>query len=303
MARTISTIYNSMITEKETFSNLTNLSPTAQADPSQSLLSDLTSTSKVAIWRLIFYVVAVAIWIHENLWDIFLQDITDITNSAIPGTKQWYIKTVKAFQFGDDLIWDGDKFVYSIIDSTKLVVDQCAVALSAGTLYIKVAKFDTNGILEQLSTSEETALANYIEKIKFAGTSTSLVNDPADLLQLAYTVYYDPLVIYYNSDNASDPLNGSLISDPATFPVNEAITNYIQTLDFDGIMKVSSLTDTIQSAEGITNVVANTVKAKPSGGVYSDILAVTAQSYQATAGYLAIDPTYPLTSAITYLPG
>ena len=301
MARTISTIYNSMIAEKETFSNLSSLLPTGETNPAQSLLTQLTSTSKVAIWRLIFFVCAVAIWIHENLWDNFLLDITNIANSAIPGTAQWYIKTVKAFQFGDQLIWDGDKFTYAVIDETKLVVDQCAIVLSTGVLYIKVAKLNS-GILEPLSTSEETALKNYIEKIKFAGTQVSVINDTADLLQLAYTIYYDPLVIYYNSDDSGDALNGSLISDPSVFPVNDAIINYIQILDFNGIFQVSSLTDAIQAATGVKNVVANTVEAKYGMIAYADILAIESQTYQSNAGYLAIDPTYPLTSAITYIP-
>ena len=301
MARTISAIYNSMIAEKETFANISSLSPSAQIDPSQNLLKDLTSTSKVAIWRLVFYVVSVCVWIHEQLWDTFLIDITTIANNAIPGTAQWYIKQIKAFQLGDMLIWDGNKFSYAAINSSKLVVGQCAVILSSSVLYIKVAKF-INGLLTPLLSSELTSLKQYIEKIKFAGTQITVINDPADLLQLAYTVYYDPLVIYYNSINPADTLNGSLISDPTIYPVNSSIINYIQALSFNGTFQVASLTDTIQASQGIKNVVANIVKAKYALLSYVDILSISSQSYLSNAGYLAIDPVYPLSTSITYIP-
>jgi len=304
MARTIATIYNAMITEKETFSNLSNLSPTAQANPAQSLLTDLTSTSKVAIWRLIFYVIAVAIWIHESLWDIFLANVQTIISNAIPGTLQWYVATIKAFQYGYALTWNGSTFVYSTIDSTAICVNQCAITLSEGTLNIRVATLAGGTILQPLSVAQETALIEYIQNIKIAGTQFNVINQAADLLQIAYTVYYNPLIIYYNSSNGSDPLNGSLISNPSVFPVNNAILNYIQTLDqifFNGNFQVSDLTDAIQAAEGITNVVATTVNAKSGSGAYQNILSVTGQIYQTAAGYLAIDPAYPLSSAITYI--
>ena len=296
MARTISTIYNQMITEKETFSNLNNLSPTAQINPAQSLLQDLTSMSKVAIWRLLFYVVAVSIWIFEN-------QIENIVNQAIPSTLPWWNKNIKAFQFGDSLVWNGQAYVYSKIDTNKQIVSQCAIIVSNGIFYIKVATGTTT--LSPLENEQIAALEAYIDKVMPAGTSYLIISDVADILQLAYTVYIDTLKIYYNSTNPSDPLNGSLLTDSTVFPVNDSINNYIQFLDvndFNGKFFVAKLTDSIKSTDGVINVVANTVKATYGIISYSDILATTSQSYITHAGYLKIDPSYPLTTAITYLP-
>ena len=309
MSRKISEIYNQMIVEKETFSNLSNLSPTGQIDPSQSLLTDLNSTSKVAVWRLIFYVVAVAIWIHESLFDVFEAQVNATSASMIAGTNEWCVNIVKAFQYGDSLSW-GKKLIsflnvsnsidpnnqnawgYITLDTEKQIVSQCAIISASGILNIKVAKDNGTGGL--------TVLSAYLTKMLFAGVRFNIINNTADLLQLAYTIYYDPLLIYNNTIDPTDALNGSLISDPTKYPVNDAINNYIKTLNFNGIFYVDKLTDAIQNGIGVSNVIANTVKAKHGAVPYADILAVASQSYQANAGYLAIDPAYPLLTGITY---
>ena len=54
----------------------------------------------------------------------------------------------------------------------------------------------------------------------------------ADLLKVAYTIYYDPLVM--NSD-------GELIADDTIKPVELAINNYIQNLPFNGILNLNKL--------------------------------------------------------------
>ena len=88
MARTIKQIYDAMITEKETFSSLNTLVP--NPDTAQTFLSDLTTSSKVAIWRLMFWVVAVAIWSHEQIFDQHKAELIEIGNNLITGTKRWY---------------------------------------------------------------------------------------------------------------------------------------------------------------------------------------------------------------------
>ena len=68
MARQISEIYNELVLEKQNFTQLNALQP--NIDSSQTLLNDLNTSSKVAVWRLIFFVVAVGIWSLENIFDI-----------------------------------------------------------------------------------------------------------------------------------------------------------------------------------------------------------------------------------------
>ena len=99
MARTISEIYDSMVSEKETMTELVKLQPAV--DNHQSLLNDLTTSSKVALWRLLFWVVSVAIWIVESLFDTHKEEIEILLQNSIPGTAPWYRLSALEFQFGD----------------------------------------------------------------------------------------------------------------------------------------------------------------------------------------------------------
>ena len=67
MARTIQQIYDAIITEKQNMTALNALQPSV--DNAQTLLSDASSSSKVAAWRLLFWVVAAAIYLHEVIFD------------------------------------------------------------------------------------------------------------------------------------------------------------------------------------------------------------------------------------------
>ena len=110
MARTIQQIFDEMIAEKETFTSLDDLVP--NPDSSQTFLDDLTSASKVAIWRLMFWVVAFAIFVHEKLFDQHVIDIEARAKEIIPATTRFYVIESKKFQLGDSLIFDGEKFVF-----------------------------------------------------------------------------------------------------------------------------------------------------------------------------------------------
>jgi hypothetical protein len=301
MARSIGEIYNAMIAEKESFSVLNTYTPLV--DDAQTMLQELTTTSKVGIWRLILWVCAVAIWIHEGLWDSFEIEINEKSASLIPGTIGWWVTEMKKFQYGDELIWNStdEKFEYTTIDIDKQIIIQTAVVEVNGLLVIKIAKSDGSIGLEKLTAPEKAAVQNYIDCIKFAGTLTSLISEDPDYLYLLCTVYVDTSIIYNDESNPTDPLNGSLIVDSTVFPIQDAIDNYISTLDFNGKYFVVEQVDSIQSVSGVSNVIINTCQAKYGSIAYTDILTTTEQSYQSNAGYLTIDPAYPLTTSITYL--
>ncbi len=84
MARTVKEIYNEMVLEKQSMSTLNGLHP--GIDNAQTLLTDLTTQSKVTIWRLLFFVTAVGIWIHEKLFDKHKEEIEIRANELITGT-------------------------------------------------------------------------------------------------------------------------------------------------------------------------------------------------------------------------
>jgi hypothetical protein len=61
------------------------------AKASESALSGLTSTSAVAIWRLMLYVVAVAMNVLDNLFDLFKADVLGLLATKKAHTLKWYV--------------------------------------------------------------------------------------------------------------------------------------------------------------------------------------------------------------------
>lgn len=296
-SRTLKEIYDEIVLEKQTFSSLDVYVP--DPDTFQTFLDDVTSTSKVAVWREILWVAAFAIWQHEQHFDIHTTEINAIAEAMIPGTLRWYVEEAKKFQYGYDLEWIDSKYQYADTTSVEAVasqiVTQSAGVESAGDVIMKVAK-GTLGSLAPLSTAQLLSFQEYIENIKFAGTVVTLINESADDLKLAYTIYYDPLVIELDS---STPQRAKLISD-GTYVVEETITNHIQGLPFNSKLKIVELTDAIQDAEGVLNVVANEVQARYGAIPYADITAETDQSYLAYAGYLAMATNFGLDEYYDY---
>jgi len=285
MARSITEIYDSIVLEKSNQTQLQALQP--NIDNSQNLLQDLSSPSKVANWRLFYWVTAVAIWVLEKLFDNHVIEINDKLNSKIPGTPQWYKEQALIFQYGDNLTFIDNKFQYATVDDTKKVVDKCAIVEQNGLVIVKTAK-DNNGNLEPLSSQEHTAFMSYMNKIKFAGTKINFINDNADMLKIAYNIYYNPLVL---------APNGSLLSDSSIFPVEDAINDYLSNLEFNGDLVLSRLTDKIQLAPGVEDQELITAEAKYGSFSYQPINV----KYSSNAGYMIIDPAFPLNTQLNYI--
>jgi hypothetical protein len=285
MARTVAQIYLSIIAEKNNQTSLNALQPAI--DSEQQLLSDVASPSKVADWRIWAYIMAIVIWTHEVLWDLFKSEVDAIVADAIPGTARWLRNQALLFQYGDSLTWIDNKYQYAVIDATKQIIKFSAVIETGGQIRLKVAKL-VGGVPTKLNSTELAAFQVYINQIKFAGTNVLIISYDPDLLKITYSVKYDPLVL------AAD---GSLISDPSIFPVENALNAYISGIEWAGIFNFTKSTDAIQAASGIVDPVITAAEGKPYAGSY----AVINQNYESVAGYMQIDPAFPLSSTITYI--
>ena len=127
-----------------------------------------------------------------------------------------------------------------------------------------------------------------MNKVKFAGVNIACISRDPDLLKVYFHVYVDPLVI-----NSS----GQLISNTAIKPVEDAINDYCKGLPFNGIFSITELTDKIQSATGVINPVFDSGAAKYGTNPYIAL----GDFYNPNAGYLKVDPGFPLSATITYL--
>ncbi len=247
MARTILEIYQEIIDEKETRTALSALLPAEET--SQNLLDDLTSNSKVAIWRLWAFIIAVAHHVHETFFDQFLIEAQAIADSAVPGTPLWYKQTMLDFQYGDSLEEIDGRFQYEQIDEEKKIIKRCSVEeRTDGVVAVKVAKEDDMEQPIPLEEAERLALNSYAAKLKFAGTLLVVTSIDADLLRATYKIYYDPQV----------PL-GALKID-----LQEAIDEFLaDEIPFDGEFIVTRFTDKLQAVEGVVDPVFQSAESKP----------------------------------------
>lgn len=286
MARSILEIYDEMIAGKVALSELNSLQP--NVDSGQTFLDDLTSTSKVAIWRCMFFVVAVGIWTVENLFDAHKVWIENRAKELIVGNVAWYAKIALEFQYGDALTFNGKEFVYPTVTPANQIVKLVSINQVDETLFMKIASLDGSNNPVELSAPELSAFEAYIHKRKFAGTKFTFISREADLLRIQYRVYVDPLIM-----NDS----GELISSPGTKPVEDAINNYCKGLPFDGQFAVTDLTDIIQQATGVVNPVFQSAQAKYGTNPFVSV----GDYYTPNAGHLKIDPSFPLSTSITYI--
>lgn len=270
MARTLSEIYQQLVDEKQAMTNLSALQP--NTDSLQTLLTDLTTSSKVAIWRLFFYVVAFGIWVAENLIEIKI-------TQHVPATTYWWYQLCLKFQYGDALVLvDGDYVYATIIEANKIIKYAAADEQSDGKVVLKVAA-DSSGSPIPLTSGQMTSFKTYIKFKRPAGTKIVYRSDVADILKTAYTIHYDPLVL--NPD-------GSLISDSGVFPVEDTINSYIKNLIFNGVFAEQTLTDNIQKTAGVVIAVPTMIQAKYGLTNYVNVLTLPARQYKAFSGYMKI---------------
>jgi hypothetical protein len=281
MSRTISDIYGSIIALKDAQAQLTPLAP--QADTLANLLSALNSRSKTAIWRLWAYIVAVAMWVHENLWDAFRLEVDAAAARAIPHTLLWYQGKCLAFQLGDALVITNGVPGYATIDATKQIVKRAAtIEDNTGLITIKLAK-ETSGVPGPLTSTELLQFETYLNGIKEAGARTQTVSLAADKVRMAG-------VVFYNAIYAEATVRALVAT---------AIDTYLATIPFNGKVNTNKLIDAIQAVVGVNDVVLN------SFDYQIGLLpwAAVGREYQTFAGYAVYDATgHPLASALTFTP-
>lgn len=224
MARDISVIYTSIIDTKNT----------------RDELNGLNSNSQVAIYKLWAYIVSVAIFTHELLWDLFRDEIDETLTSRINGTTYWYAQKALDYQDGDELkvLGGGTYLGYDPIIEESKIVTRCAFDDSGGTLDLKLAKGDV-GSLSKLTDGERDGVESYFDKIKFAGTDINIISVQGDEIRIdGVTVYHDG--VRSDADIASD--------------VEVAMDDFLVNLDFNGIFYVEYFRDAVQQVENVVDV-------------------------------------------------
>lgn len=261
----------------------------------QALSSQLTSTSKVAVYRLFAFVIASAIWLLESIFDNHKKEIDTALYEQKSGTPRWYRNMSLAFQYGFDLLEDSDKFdntgyTDDQIEASK-IIKYCSVkeSIESNRLTIKVAGESGENLIP-LDDTQITAFLQYMTEIKYAGVKLNVVNNPADKLLLNMQIYRDVLVI---NENGVSILNGDK-------PVEKAIRAYMKALPFDGELVLNDLIAHLRAVEGVND--ANITTATSSSyntatNTYTDFQSINVKTIP-IAGYFEIENFNPVTYVV-----
>lgn len=210
--------------------------------------------SRVSVESLLFYIVACATWVLENLFDKHREDVENRIEAILPHRPKWYRDKVLAFMKNKTLVPDMDYYNTdgmndSDIEAARVVKYAAATeAVDASLLTIKVAG-ESDGHRAPLDTETEKQLLAYIGEIKDAGVRINLVNKSADIFQCELDIYYDAV----------------LLPEVVETACREAIKNYIENLPFNGEYTNMALVDELQKIEGVRIVEFGNAKNEVSG--------------------------------------
>lgn len=271
MARGIPEIFNALVAEKESLSALDELTGGAAVGltPYQKLLADVNSKSRVALWRLMLFITAAGSWLLESLWDAFRTEVLQKADEAVAGNADWYLRKIYEFQFGGDYtygLFDG-VFRWSTVVPEDRPIEYAALMELEGDLIIKVAG-GQDGRPVKLGTDQTNAFIAYLGKFKIAGTTCQVISADADDLSYDLEIYFNPMLGFSKVKTN----------------VENAVTEYLGTREFNGRFSVQRFVDFLQAADGAEDVVINRLEARYAGLDFSPIN----RQYLPNAGYMAV---------------
>ncbi|QKG57017.1 hypothetical protein GKZ68_10490 [Hymenobacter sp. BRD128] len=252
---------------------------TAELDTAKAgfpALAPLNSPSATSIWGLLRFIVATAAQTLETLWDRHTAEVDAIVARAAVGTPGWYADRAKEFQKDDGslAVQPSGAIGYATNNPAARIITQATAKENSttGKLFIKVAKAGAvAGALAPLSAPELVEVKGYFDRIRFAGTRLEVVSRDADRLQVSGTVYYDPLLDVPTVQAA----------------VLKAAQAYLASLDFDGQVYVSRLTDYLQAVPGVKDVAPLHLAAR----VGTAAPLAFDRLYETQAGYIILEDT------------
>ena len=269
MARTVSEIYNSILAEKATMSSLNGLTTPTGVNQAVVLLNQLSSTSRVAIWRLWAWVIAFIAYVMEVQWDTAKAELTSLADEAFIGSDKWLVQKVKDAQLGDiPTVSDDFKVTYPVIDPAKRYITKATVGRENGLVVVKVAAGES-GSLRVLTAPELTYGQAWLSAIQFVAPKAVMVSRAADKLKLTIKIYY----------------SGLFSSTAVSAAVADAINAYLaDTGDADGFISIQALTDRIQAVAGVKDVEIDSISGRPaSSASWSEF--TSQRGYSPDAGF------------------
>ena len=206
------------------------------------------SESATAEWRLLTWVVATAIYTFEIILDMLRTEIDAEADKITPGTARWYVSQCKRWQNGHEVKFNDKtaELYYEQDDPKARLIAVVAVSELPKTLSIKVAKLNAEMAIVPLSEDELYNFTDYIDSIKFAGIETNTVSTIADLIKYDVSVFYEPSIPVTTVRTA----------------VENALSEFRGSLDFNSMFYKQRLVDAIMAVRGVVTVELESISRK-----------------------------------------
>lgn len=208
--------------------------------------------SKVSIEAIFTDIVASAIFLYEKIVTGIAENLTAQIAGEYPFSISWYHSRALGFQLGDSLEYNEAtyRFAYPVPDEAKQIIKYVAVRQRQIEGVTKLQVFATKENKQALTAGELSAFSDYMRQIGAAGTHFQFISLAPDNLEIGATVFYNPQIL-----NASgESLSGG------EKPVEKAIVEYLNSIKYGGVFSRTKLTDAIQTASGVNDVVLADVK-------------------------------------------
>ncbi len=241
MARSIEEITSNL---KETFIANETVQSAYELTPGKTYDEQF---SNVCIESILIFVFSASVWLLEKIWDAFRLEIEQKIDNTHVTSMPWYYQKAKEFQQGDTLYFDKQTYSYKyrVVDENKQVVKNVAIrqVTDDGVTKLKVYYSDKDKL--PLSDILQQSFISYMREIAAAGTHYLFVSKEPDTIRVQLQIYYDPLIL----DSTGKRL------DSGEKPVEKAVENYLNNLEYGGVFYSSALVDVIQQTEGVKDVV------------------------------------------------
>ncbi len=248
MARSLATIYQQLLAQKN----------------AQPNLSTLNSTSQVSIWNLWLWIYAAGQSIFEQLCDLFKTNVETIVSNAPVFSPQWYQNMLLYFQYSAT----NPQVVAALPDysigytvkntSLNIITRASVITTTSRAVNIKVATGYPLGPLDGQSVPYNTpgpqynALLQYLSAIGVPGTQFNVISLNPDYITCNADIYIDA------------SYNGVILGN-----LQAAYDNFLDAIPFDGTFLVSDLIAALLGVEGVNDVVINYLYAQAATDGYT----------------------------------
>lgn len=208
-------------------------------------LTEFENSSKMSILDAFTWVVSACIWAFENILDVFKVDLARDLQNRINGTPAYFANALLKYQTGDELVIndEGTTFSYPSVDESKRIITKVAYSEEeeAG-FHDKIVRFKiatgVPGAYSRIDDNELTSIRAYLNQLLFAGQHARVVSRIGDVLVPRVVVYYD----------------GAVTENDLYDAIEEALNNYIASIEFNGLVYAQKVIDAIQKVEHVTDV-------------------------------------------------